>query len=252
MKRYIIFVFFILLIGVICFTFPTVLMKWQDEKRLERIEVEEADEVKLDLRSDMTLAEKIELKSNDMASIIGMVNGKNYNQRSITDKIKEELEKLNEIGVVEYDGQNTAFSDIMLKMYVNPEDAGKSMLLWTAVMYINGENMVVFVDDESGKIISIEQWYSTYSDSSTYSVQIDRYITDSEMSDTADKWGEYLGLKFSEEKSGSSDWVYDFLGLKIEESDDSYIAVYEDGSDIVVYMFYKSNTEKFFSVQFIN
>lgn len=250
MKRYLVIVIFILMLGAICFTFPTALMKWQDKNLLEKIETEEAEVVKLDLQADMTLAEKIELKTNNMASIIGLVNGKNYDQRSITGKIKEELEKLNEIGMVKYDGQDTSFSDIMLNMYVNPEDAAKSMLLWTAVMYIDGEYIVVLVDDESGKIINIEQWYATYSESGDFDIRVD--IDKKEMADMAEKWGEYLGLEFAEDKSGSAYWVYEFLGVKIEESDYSYIAVYKDGSELVVYVFEYNFSHMFYSVGFVN
>lgn len=250
MKRYLFIVIFIFVLGSICFTFPTALMRWQDEKLLEKIEAEEAEVVKLDLQAEMTLAEKIELKTNNKASIIGLVNGKNYDQRSITDKIKEELEKLNETGVLIYDGQDTNFSDITLNMYVNPEDAAKSMLLWTAIMYIDGEDIVVLVDDESGKIINIEQWYVTYSDSSDYSIQVD--IDEIKMADMAEKWGEYLGLEFDEDKSGSAYWAYEFLGMKIEDSDDSYIAVYKDGSELLVYVFEYNLGDTFYSVGFVN
>lgn len=252
MKKCFLAVAFILVIGLVCMVLPMELMKWQDEKRLDSIETEIAAEVKLDLQAQMTLAEKFELKNNNRASVVFLINGKNYDQGTITKKIEEELNKLGEAGIIDCDEINFKYSEMVLRMYVDPEDGAKSMLLWSVYMSMEDAELLVLVDDESGKIINIEQWYTTNSSGYDSSIEIKKAINRDEMMGMAQKWGEYLGLEFISDKSGSAEWVNEFMGVDLYESDDRYIAVYKSRNEYLVYIFNSSEEKEFFSVEFYN
>ena len=249
MKHYILMAVIMVVVGLVCLFLPMEISIRQDEKRLEKIETEAAEEVKLDFYTDMTLADKFRLKNNKDAGVMIMVNGKNYDSTTISDKAREEILKLDEVGIVECDEENIGVPDYVLRMYVDPEDGGKSMLVWTVYMSVNGEDMILLIDDASGKIINIEESYYQYYDKEEM-VKISSSISALTVMSIADKWGDYLGLKFEADKSGSADWVNDFLGYEIYDTDGKYVAVYEDGSEYVVYILERNTGYEFFSVKF--
>lgn len=249
MKHYILMVAIIVAVGFLCLFLPMEISIRQDEKRLEKIETEAADELKLDFYTDMTLADKFRLRNNNDAGVMIMVNGKNYDSITISDKAREEILKLNEIGIVKCEEKTIDIPEYVLRMYVDPKDGGKSMLLWTVYMSVNGEDMLLLIDDASGKIINIEDLYRQYYDMEER-VKISSSMSALTIMGIADKWGDYLGLKFEADKSGSADWVNDSLGYEIYDADGKYVAVYEDGSEYVVYVFESNIGYESFSVKF--
>lgn len=244
MKRYIFIVILILLIGAAGFILPIKFMEWQDAKRLEKIEIEAATKVMLSTQMDMTLIEKIQLMTNEKVSKVALVNGKNYNQSNIEEKLKEELQKLNELGILELDVREIRYGESWLRMYVDPEDGGKSMLLWKAYLVTEDYELVLSMDDGTGKIIDIEkQYYYSQDDDFRIKSRADELVN------IAEKWGEYLGCTLIESYYGNDKKIVEKLDIYATDIDGKYVVIYGDEGGDVIYLFQRNMENVVFSVK---
>lgn len=226
MKRYLISGILILLacIGGICL--PGGILEWQDRSRMETIEAEAAEEVLLTAQTDLTLTEKINLLQKDDLNDMVLSNGKNYKYDTIEEKMREEVQKLEELEILNLNGQELNYSSAEVHFFIETdvEAEVRTLMLWIIEAATKEYNLGILLDDETGKILAVSQevWNSmeVYSgknfvdkgygeaaeegaseDSGTESVS-DAAVKEeeeggkpetSEMEVLAEKWGTYLG-----------------------------------------------------------
>ena len=226
MKRYLISGILILLacIGGICL--PGWILEWQDRSRMETIEAEATEEVLLTAQTDLTLTEKINLLQKDDLNDMVLSNGKNYKYDTIEEKMREEVQKLEELEILNLNGQELNYSSAEVHFFIETdvEAEVRTLMLWIIEAATKEYNLGILLDDETGKILAVSQevWNSmeVYSgknfvdkgygeaaeegaseDSGTESVS-DAAVKEeeeggepetSEMEVLAEKWGTYLG-----------------------------------------------------------
>lgn len=280
MRQYFVMIFIIVITAIGGFMLPTKLLQWQDQKRLENSETQDAEEVILAARTDMTLIEKIQLIQKSSVTALAMEQGKNYNRDSITDKAQRELQKLVELEILNLDQSDDIYSIDEIVFLVDTEDGTKSMILWMISVYAGEYVIELSMDDETGKILSINQLmvYTNTSSQTDASYKFNAKESYSgELKEAAEKWGEYLGISLAEsydtpnptadidkgldreiealQKEGLSKEkavykVYEEWGIAVEESGRWLCGVYEDEGQIASYLFRKDWGDTVFSASF--
>ena len=206
------FIWLILYISVVLLSFilPPQLMKWTDQQTVGHSYVQKSEEIALVSQVSLSLTEKIALFQRQTANTLWVSKGKNYDQESVQVKIREELQKLCDLGVLEIDVSEIDFNAIEGGFVVDTEDSTQTMNIWTIYAYQKEKlyELLFVLDDETGKIIQIQQSYelSEYKVSdgkktevmANEAVTADSESTSTEMERIGIAWAEYLELPLVE------------------------------------------------------
>lgn len=210
MKKHFIGMILGVLSVILCFLLPPQLMKWADEQTVDHSYVQKSEEISLVPQVSLSLTEKIALFQRKTANTLWVSRGKKYDQESVQPKIREELQKLCDLGVLEIDVSEIDFNAIEGGFVVDTEDSTQTMNIWTIYAYQKEKlyELLFVLDDETGKIIQIQQSYelSEYkvSDGKKTEVMANEAVTaDSESTSTEIErigiaWAEYLELPLVE------------------------------------------------------
>lgn len=249
MKRYgliIVLIAFALTLG---FWTPSRILEWQDQKRMGHMVTEAADEVLLTPRTDLTMIEKIQLMKKETA-ISFPAEGKNYTEETILDKVDQELETLDNLGILLKELTKLSTYDIdelEVLFFVDMDDSSRSTRCWSIGGHNTEGSIYFLVDDDTGKILTIYQYTESALSISDDGEKIvksqqegpSRYAS-LKLEDIAKKWGEYLDCELSECNTDPDDTV--------DEENEIY-AVYEDEHGKVVYIFRKGICDTIFSAE---
>lgn len=281
MKQYGIVIVSIALAALIGFVFPPRLLRWQDQKRLETIEIAEAEEVFLQSEGTLSIVEKMLFPGRRNVTFLPMEQGKHYNRSTIQIKAMEEIEKLRELEILEpkKEGEKEYCSVNDVLFLVETSDGTNSMMLWNLGVIGEQTYMEFTLDDETGKILQIYQQDISYSDQmiqEKQKMQAEQAPEQEEMEQIARRWGDYLGITLvsdAVEASGYREWnqeiseeienleeeglskeeasekVYESWGIDTSERG-SYYAVFKDEKAQIGCSFLKNLGEIRFSVSY--
>lgn len=211
MKRH--FIWLILYISVVLLSFilPPQLMKWTDQQTVGHSYVQKSEEIALVSQVSLSLTEKIALFQRQTANTLWVSKGKNYDQESVQVKIREELQKLCELGVLEIDAGEIDFYATEGGFVVDTADSMQTMNIWTIYACEREKlyELLFVLDDETGKIIQIQQSYEPakqykVSDSKKTEVMTkeavveDSEVTSAQMEKIGKAWANYLELPLVE------------------------------------------------------
>lgn len=278
MKKYLWTGVLILLVcaGGICL--PSLLLGWQDEKRIGRSEAEDAQEVLLTTHTELTLTEKLNLMRKGTMNSIALENGKNYKYNTIEAKMREEIQKLEELDILDLQGQKLNFSGAEMQFCIDTDGEIQSLMLWVIEAVTEQYSLTIVLDDETGKILALGQegWadMKAYTDKGAASEEVAESMTDvdravkeaddgtgqpnleaSDLETIAENWAAYLGciltetswypkINLPEEFSREAEALIKEKGLSEEEA---YYEVYEalgitrDELDRRLYAVYQDN-----------
>lgn len=137
------------------FGLPGFLFRWQDEKLEGQVSQEEAAQVVLTDQPELTIVEKVRLMRRESSYSMLLDKGRIYSQDTIEDRILQELDTLQELGILSGElGKVDAFSmEASFMMDVEGED---SAVFWTGELFTDeGRILSVTVDDETGRILEL-------------------------------------------------------------------------------------------------
>lgn len=211
MKQYIITMTVLIFASILGFVLPSQIMKWKDEQQVNISYTENAEEVALVSQAALSLTEKMELYQRETANNLGVTRGKNYDQESIQPKVKEELKKLCDLGILDIDLDTIEFAAFEGGFVVDTADSTQTMNIWTVYAHHakKGYQLWFVLDDETGKIFAIrqlEQLYDSIVESkkkvttnmaSDVSLEESAY-TNEALQKIAESWAEYLELNLVE------------------------------------------------------
>lgn len=152
--------FIIIILGLFA---PSKISKIQDEKILEKIKLENTEEIKAVYQQQFDIIETISLlQSNDLTEI-SITKGKNYTKQSVEKQCYEEFNQLFEClffsdtkyGV--YNGLAEILGEVKSnsKAYVYMEEKNPSnyVIIWKISYDLGEKKMEVLLDDDTGKIL---------------------------------------------------------------------------------------------------
>lgn len=181
----------LLLAAGLSFGLPDLLLGWQDDKRIGRVEQEEAAAVVLTDQPELTIVEKIRLVGRSSSRSMVMEKGRNYSADTIEQKVQEELDLFTELGILSGTEGPVTAADLEVSFVMDVEGEN-SMLVWTGQVFLeNGGWLDLFLDDETGKILYLMG----------YNGLCQGEISGEEL---AKAWGDYLGCYVA--SMAISDW----------------------------------------------
>lgn len=236
---------------------PSEILTWQDQKKLGDVLTEEAEEVVLTRRADLTMIEKLQLLQKDQVISLPAA-GKNYNEETILNAVDRELEKLANQGIISRKMAELHVYDtkeLEVLFFVDMDDSSRSMRVWLVNGYNTESHTYILLDDDTGKILSLYQHedaslaVSETEKSEQKDLQRKELLyTSQKLEETAVKWGEYLGCTLV---SSAVETDMDKNLEKEQEisADGEYgiYAVYEDEHGKIGYLFQKEVCEIIFS-----
>lgn len=211
MKRCYIIMIALVLVGIIGFFLPPQLMEWKDGQQVDISHTKKAEEIALVSQTSLSLTEKMDLYQRKTSNTLGVVRGKNYDQESIEPKVREELQKLCDLGILDIDLDTIEFAAFEGGFVVDTEDSTQTMNIWMVYAYHTpkGYELWAVLDDETGKIFSIcqsDQMFESvaYSDSKVthYGPDTEQSselaVMNPELQEIAECWAQYLELSMVE------------------------------------------------------
>ncbi|SCH43900.1 Uncharacterised protein [uncultured Clostridium sp.] len=201
----------LLLAASVGFGVPLTFRKWQDDRRLSVVETEKAPEVRITSQTELSMVEKAELFLSADASTTVLEKGKNYDVAGSLAKAEEELGTLCEMGVLDETFRTAEMTEQDAEQsadpifYIDPSGE-KSMIIWMLNFQMDTEKdrliLEAVLDDETGKLLElgIQEWSEGYENgirsgaAAIDSDVADLAVTDSDVTDWAQKFGSYLGL----------------------------------------------------------
>ena len=207
MKNYVITGVRLLFLTAASFFLPIRVLKWQDEQRTGKSEIEEVQEVVLKEQISMTLSEKLKLRNQETVNALTLVNGKNYNKDTIEDQIRKEIGILADQDIlIDFDMESMKIREATVTIYVYMEDSERSIMLWQGYVETLEYDVSFFLDDETGKIVSFAQYAAwpvvDYAGAVT-GISRDMSMEMEEQKELARRWAEYLGCEM---KASSTGW----------------------------------------------
>lgn len=212
MKRYLIAGALLAALVAAGFFLPTRVMEWQDQQRIGNAEAEEVQEVVLKEQASMTLLQRLLLRNREGAEVdaLKLVNGKNYTEDTIGEQVRTEIRTLIELGILNgLDLEDVMSVEASVLFYVDLVDTEKSAMIWSGTALTGNCRLDFELDDESGKIVEISQYYyrngygeaTSVGDAENDEMEGDvtvvekswRILSDEELRTVAEQWGEYLG-----------------------------------------------------------
>lgn len=252
MIQYFIAVLVIIVTAIGGFTLPYEALKWQDQKRLENSETQDAEEVILSAGTDMTLIEKMQLMQKPSVTSLSMEQGKNYSRDSIIVKAQKEIQNLMKLGLLNLDAEDAVYGIEDVLFLVDTEDGTKSMILWNVSVITGDFFLGISMDDESGKILNFRQLVFQTAAGNQAEVSEEFSISEKdsgELETAAEKWGDYLGISLTE--------TYDTLNpteymekKQVKDIGCQLYGVYEDAGGTIAYLFRKNTGDIVFSAKF--
>lgn len=244
MKQYILTVMAVFLAAVIGFLLPPQLMKWQDIQRTMESSLEESREVRLAPQPDMSITEKLDLYKQENMNTMQLASGKNYDGESIRSKIKEELEKLVELGILTVDVKKILSMDMYMEagpvFVVDAENSAHTMIVWVVQIILKEENiqMRVLVDDETGKILEVcELMLDAAGFAGTANRMSDIVeMEEKDLETIAEKWGEYLELELLESYDPMAGTMVTEYQFKKTLKNNQLKCVYGDKMEMICFM----------------
>lgn len=145
----------LLLAAAVGFILPGLLLSWQDERLLGRVEQEETGRMVITEQPELTVVEKVRLIQSDSVNYMPLTKGKNYSQSTIGEQIGKELSALSGLGLLK--DTPGAPKDIFMEAYfVMDMDGEKSMIVWSGQLYLDsGLAALLLLDDETGRILGM-------------------------------------------------------------------------------------------------
>lgn len=212
MKYYIIAGTLLILLALTSLFLPSYILEWQDGQRTEHSEIEEVQEVVLKEQLSMSLAQKMQILTEDTVNALSLYNGKNFSQNTISGQVRNELEVLAEKGILQnFSQENISVMDTSVFFYVDMEDSERSVMVWEVIIDTSNYHLNLLLDDETGKIVRAAQYESgdvtDYSEVSVGGQKIDFSIAESmhmneeEVQELAQRWSEYLGCWVTDSRS---------------------------------------------------
>ena len=159
MKKYLMTVLILMTACAAGFMLPPRMLSWQDERYLEKSEIEVTEKVVLSSQTELTMTEKYLLLQSSMVNAIEMTEGKNYTGKEILEHAKQELQELEELGVLQLELSELNFAIESIRFWIDIQGGTQSMLLWTIQAETITGKLRMQVDDETGKIMTL-----TYTD----------------------------------------------------------------------------------------
>lgn len=156
MKGYLLSGICLLLAAAACLFLPDAAVKRQDSARLGRAETESASEVVLKEQTSMSLLEEISFMNSDTTTLVVSLlsNGKNYKQETILEQVKQEVEKLIELGAVEdFDTSEMSLEWVETCLGIDTVDCEKTVILWRGGATTLETYVDFLLDDETGKLL---------------------------------------------------------------------------------------------------
>lgn len=160
--HYLTAIFILGLATALCWCLPPVLMEWQDEKQVGKSYVQPAQPVIATTQEGMTLIERISLIYNNTSVLLDAITkGKSYSTEfDALRHANTELKKLQEAEILEtYETlpQSGHTASAYVLFTIDMDNSERSGLFWNGT----GENETWrfhwYMDDETGKLISIIQ-----------------------------------------------------------------------------------------------
>lgn len=277
MKKYLMTVLILMTACAAGFMIPPRLLSWQDEKYLEKSEIEVTEKVVLSSQTELTITEKYLLLQSSMVNTIEMTEGKNYTGKEILEHTEQELQELEELGVLQLELSELNFAIESIRFWIDIQGGTQSMLLWTIQAETITGKLRMQVDDETGEIMTL-----TYTDkvSKKSSSETKASENGTKMKDIAQKWGEYLGIELIEtsiyDKTITSGYIemskeienlvkkgmdeeeaekviFEEWGIAEEDFENRRLyATYEDEGGIIVLGFRKDTADILFMVDIYN
>lgn len=207
MKNYVITGVLLLFLTAASFFLPIRVLKWQDEQRTGKSEIEEVQEVVLKEQISMTLSEKLKLRNQETVNALTLVNGKNYNKDTIEDQIRKEIGILADQDIlIDFDMESMKIREATVTFYVDMEDSERSIMFWQGYVETLEYDVSFFLDDETGKIVSFAQYAAgpvvDYA-GAAMGLSRDMSMEMEEQKELARRWAEYLGCEM---KASSIGW----------------------------------------------
>ncbi len=207
MKNYVITGVLLLFLTAASFFLPIRVLKWQDEQRTGKSEIEEVQEVVLKEQISMTLSEKLKLRNQETVNALTLVNGKNYNKDTIEDQIRKEIGILADQDIlIDFDMESMKIREATVTFYVDMEDSERSIMFWQGYVETLEYDVSFFLDDETGKIVSFAQYAAgPVADYAGAAIGLSRDMSMEmeEQKELARRWAEYLGCEM---KASSTGW----------------------------------------------
>lgn len=277
MKKYLMTVLILMTACAAGFMLPPRLLSWQDEKYLEKSEIEVTEKVVLSSQTELTMTEKYLLLQSSMVNTIEMTEGKNYTGKEILEHTEQELQELEELGLLQLELSELNFAIESIRFWIDIQGGTQSMLLWTIQAETITGKLRMQVDDETGKIMTL-----TYTDkvSKKSSSETKASENGTKMKDIAQKWGDYLGIELIEtsiyDKTITSGYIemskeienlvkkgmdeeeaekviFEEWGIAEEDFENRRLyATYEDEGGIIVLGFRKDTADILFMVDIYN
>lgn len=180
MKAYVIAGISLVLAAAAGFGLPGLLLRFGDEQQLGQIEQEKVSPMEITDQPVLSIVEKVRLMQRASSNSMALEKGRNYSQETIAGQISGELQTLAALdipGIPENPEDAEVMAEPVFMMDVEGEN---SFIVWNAALYADGWGVELSMDDETGKILSLNCYGSVE-------------MSAGSGSGAAENFGDYLG-----------------------------------------------------------
>ncbi|MDF2542863.1 MAG: hypothetical protein K0S47_2581 [Herbinix sp.] len=159
--KYILMVLVTVNISLLCLFLPARFASWKDQQTIGEVSLETIEETNIDFYQEMTIFDKLSIYLNptSFSNIIENDQSKFELKDQVINKLIDELEKLQELGIISLEKEdlddNKNLVDIQMKFVVSSDDPSKSMIVWDITFLDKNNYINVQMDDDTGMILSL-------------------------------------------------------------------------------------------------
>lgn len=140
--------------AAIGFGLPQLLLRWQDIRLEGKIESEESARVEIVEQPELTIVDKILLTVESDVNTMPLTKGKYFDEEEVPEQVKQEVTTLAEAGVLPEAAETVEHISVN-PFFAMAVDGERSAIFWQAEAYGDDAELMVTLDDETGKILSL-------------------------------------------------------------------------------------------------
>lgn len=140
------------------FFLPTLVSQFRDRQTVGQLMVTDGGTVNYETKSELKLIDRLKMITN--ARQIEVDKGNNMDSGTAYESAITELGKLNNFELFEINTQACQMSSYGVFFYIDSTDPTKSLIVWDLVIQDGDHDIVVDIDDETGKILAIQYYFN--------------------------------------------------------------------------------------------
>ncbi len=177
------------------FFLPNYISGFKDRQTIGKLDVTDGGGISFETKSELGIIDRLKMMTS--APSISLDNGKNMNAETAYQTALSELGTFNSLDVIDLDTAACRLSKYGVSFFIDSADPSKNLIVWDLLIQDKMHDIAVSVDDETGKLLSLQ-----------YRTSLLEYQTDIPVTTRSDK-----PMSFDTEMIGQT--IADYYGLTL-------------------------------------